>query len=84
MCTEGTFDQVTGNYVIQTYDMAAYPPGTYVFTITGTIDDKSDSAVWIATFIDPCPAAVITINKPPSFVDAEYILGDPEFSYSWS
>ena len=36
------------------------------------------------TVVDPCATATLTINKPPTFVDATYILRDPMISYSWS
>ena len=39
MCTvpEGVFDSAKGDYEFTSTDKVAYPPGAYVFTITGSI-----------------------------------------------
>ena len=42
LCGLGAFDTTTGNYgPFQTHDMNSIPPGTYDFTISGTLGDKS-------------------------------------------
>ena len=69
MCAEGYFDTSTGNYDIQTLDISTYPPGDYIFTITGYLGNKSAIATFTVTFINPCDTATLSITKPPEFVD---------------
>ena len=47
--------------------MANYPPGAYIFTITGTVGAKSVTATFVMTLVDPCPTTALAINNPPDF-----------------
>ena len=57
-----TFDPMTGVYSLtstnydplQTSSPLGIEPGVYVFTITGTEGDKSASATFTLTIVDPC------------------------------
>ena len=81
--TVATFDSITGDYTFTSYDMANYPPGAYTFTITGTVGAKSVTATFVMTLVDPCPNVALTINKPATFVDGNFILRDPREERSW-
>ena len=83
MCTKGIFDTTTGDYVFSSIQVSTYPPGVYTFTITGTLNNLSDATTLTVTFVDPCPNAVLTINKPADFIDTDYILRDPPFTIHW-
>ena len=84
MCTEGEFDTNTGDFLKDILEPWEFDDGDYTFTINGTLGDKSVESSHTVTLIDPCPDALITITKPPSFVDSEYMLGDPGFTLSWN
>ena len=73
--SHGVFDPITGNYEFYSIDMATYIPGSYTFEITGTVGNKSASATFVMTLVDPCPTTVLTINDP--FEDKTYNLRDP-------
>ncbi len=67
--TVASFDSVTGNYEFKSIDMANYPAGAYVFTITGTVGAKSVMETFVMTLVDPCPTTTLTIIQPDSFAD---------------
>ena len=75
--SHGVFDPISGNYEFYSIDMAKYIPGSYTFEITGTVGDKSASATFVMTLVDPCPTTVLTINDPDPFEDKTYNLRDP-------
>ena len=72
--THGVFDPITGNYEFYSIDMANYPAGQYTFEITGTVGNKSDTATFVMTLVDPCPTTTLTIIDPDPFADQTYIL----------
>jgi len=53
--TEGDFAPLDGAYTFKSIDKANYPPGDYVFRITGTSGQNSDFTDVTMTLIDPCP-----------------------------
>ena len=63
--------------------MATYPPGSYIFTLTGKIGDQTTYATFNLMFQNPCVFTTVTIIKPSTFGDGEYILRDPSFGYAW-
>jgi len=75
--SHGVFDPITGNYEFYSIDMAKYLPGQYTFEITGTVGDKSDTATFVMTLVDPCPTTVLSIIDPDPFEDQTYILRNP-------
>ena len=76
--TETWFDEVTGYYNFYSTDKMMFPPGDYVFEVTGTVGDISDSAQFTLTLSDPCEAGLIQL-KPSPFEDRTYVLGsDPK------
>ena len=78
-----TFSIADGTFEFETTDMVAWPPGDYVFKITGTLGDKSDDATFTLTLADPCNESLLSIVKPVSFVDSYYILGENSVKYLW-
>ena len=72
--TQGVFDSITGNYEFYSIDMANYLPGSYTFSITGTVGTKSATATFVMTLVDPCPTTILTITDPDPFSDQTYIL----------
>ena len=67
-----TFDTTTGAYSLtstdydplQTSSPLGIEPGIYVFTITGSEGDKTASATFTLTVVDPCLShGNIQINK---------------------
>lgn len=71
------FDPQTGDFTFETNDIAAYPPGDYIFEITGTSATKSAVGTWTLTLVDPCPDTVLTFPNQNPIADSEYILRDP-------
>ena len=67
--TNGIFDIATGSYQFYSIDMANYLPGAYTFKITGTVGNKSASATFVMTLVDPCPTTTLTIIQPDPFAD---------------
>lgn len=80
--TVGNFDAITGNYSFKTIDLAKYPPGDYVFEVTGTVGNRSVSKTFTLTLVDPCPTATLTLNVP--LIDKEYTLRDPQVDQTWN
>ena len=80
----GVFDPSTGDFTFETTDMVAYPPGDYIFEITGTSATKSDVATWTLTLVDPCPDTVLTFPSPNPLSDSEYILREPQLDIAWN
>ena len=58
--------------------MWAYPPGDYVFEITGSVGSKSDTVEFVMTLVDPCPGIELKIVDPDPFRNVTYLLGDPQ------
>lgn len=77
------FDPLGVTYVVSTADMVTYPPGDYTFEITGTVGSNSNSATFVATFVDPCPTTTLTINEPDPFSDQTYILRNAQIDQFW-
>ena len=81
--TVAKFDVETGNYMFQTTNRDKYPPGRYVFTITGTSGGMSDSAKFVMNLVDhPCAYAKIDL-KEQHFPDVKYVLGDSKVKLPW-
>ena len=85
MCTatNAVFDPASGDFEFWTIDNISWPPGDYIFTITGNIGNKSDSTTFTLTLVNPCGTSILSIVKPADFVDGEYKLRDPPFNYLW-
>lgn len=81
--TKINFDPMTGNYYFETSEMWAYPPGDYVFEITGSVGTKSDSITFVMTLLDPCPGTQLKIVEPDPFRNATYLLGEPQLDQFW-
>ena len=77
-----SFDTTTGHYEFKTTDIANYPPGDYVFRITGTSGLNSNFVDITMTLLDPCATDPLTLLENP-FVDATYILRDPQMMQNW-
>ena len=82
--TQGVFDPITGNYEFYSIDMANYTPGSYTFTITGTVGTKSATATFVMKLVNPCPTTLLTVNNPAPFVTQTYILRDPQINRVWN
>lgn len=58
LCTDGSFDPVTGEWTFETTDFEAYPPGTYTMEITGSVGAEPNaykaSFTFDVTFVWPC------------------------------
>ena len=72
--TISTFDTASGDYYFISQDMINYPPGDYIFEITGRVGAKvagakTVTATFTMTIVDPCLTTALTINKPKSFFD---------------
>ena len=67
--SHGVFDPITGNYEFYSIDMATYLPGQYTFEIIGKVGDKSDTATFVMTLVDPCLTTQLTIIDPDPFED---------------
>ena len=65
--TISTFDTASGNYSFISLDMINFPPGDYIFEITGRVGAKTATATFTMTIVDPCLTTALTINKPKSF-----------------
>ena len=63
--------------------MVDYPPGPYIFEITGTLGDTSTPALIELILSNPCPNANLILSKPAEFDDDEYILRDAGYTYQW-
>ena len=84
LCTEGVFDTLTGEYTFSGADKRVFPPGTYTFTVTGSLNGVSSSISFDLNLIDPCTQAVLTLTEG-IFDDLNtHVLGKEEQSYSWN
>ena len=80
--TEGDFTPRTGSYTFKSIDKVNYPPGDYVFRITGKSGLNSDFVDITMTLIDPCPTTKLTLLQSP-FIDQTYYLRDPVLIQAW-
>lgn len=74
--TEGDFIPKDGAYTFKTTDVENYPPGEYVFRITGTSGLNSDFVDITMTMVDPCSTTKLSLLEG-AFVDQTYTLRDP-------
>ena len=74
--TEGDFTPRTGSYTFKSIDKVNYPPGDYVFRITGKSGLNSYFVDITMTLIDPCPTTKLTLLQSP-FIDQTYYVRDP-------
>ena len=76
------FDPDYGDFFFYGDDPYEWPPGDYIFKITGTIGDLSDVYDFVLKLEDPCVIAQFTWGTIP-FTDAVYILESPEIMQAW-
>ena len=84
--TSSSFDTVTGDYTLHTLDVPNYPPGDYVFEITGvagTNADVSEVITFTLKMIDPCPDSSLSLIIPSWPSTTEYVLRDSELTLTW-
>ena len=77
------FDSGYGDWYFDSTDKEEWPPGEYVFIITGILGNKSDEFELIFNLVDPCSEAEFTILASP-FSGEVYELGDPEIVQPWT
>jgi len=63
--TTVSFNTATGQHVFNSDDRDNYPLGQYVFTITITIGDKTESVTYTMNLIFPCGNALLQVGSNP-------------------
>ena len=70
------FDPTSGDYSFQTKDKFFFPPGAYIFKISGSTGKRFASIELVVTLADPCYTEKIVLSPSP-FQDTEYMLREP-------